>query len=143
MTTEVPTRTQPLVRRVTTELPCEPQSASTARKLVRDNLARWELDHLDGEAALIVTELVSNAARISSGRSTMRVDIARVTNRRRQAVRISVRDGSRVLPVLVLAGHEAESGRGLFLVDNLAALWGIELDPYGKTMWADISVEQR
>ncbi|MER8102355.1 SDR family oxidoreductase [Kitasatospora sp. NPDC094016] len=64
-----------------------------------------------------------------------------MTNRAGQAVRISVRDGSRALPVLIGAAHDAESGRGLALVDRLAVVWGVDLEPHGKTTWADIAVD--
>ncbi|MBD0692657.1 ATP-binding protein [Streptomyces sp. CBMA123] len=139
MTTETLTRTEPLARLTTAKLPYAPQSASTARRLVRDALADWELGHLADDAELVVTELVSNAAKTGC-LTTMRVNIARVTNRAGQAVRISVRDGSRALPVLVGSAHDAESGRGLALVDRLAVVWGADLEPYGKTTWADIAV---
>ncbi|GAB7181781.1 hypothetical protein ATKI12_1612 [Kitasatospora sp. Ki12] len=142
MTTETLTRTEPLARPTTVELPYAPQSASTARRLIRDALADWELGHLADDAELVATELVSNAAKTGC-LTTMRVGVARVTNRAGQAVRISVRDGSRALPVLVgAAAYDAESGRGLALVDCLAVVWGVDLEPYGKTTWADIAVER-
>ncbi|MGW2251323.1 ATP-binding protein [Kitasatospora sp. NPDC001660] len=141
MTTETLTRTEPLARPTTAKLPYEPQSASAARRLVRDALADWELGHLADDAELVVTELVSNAAKTGC-MTEMRVGVARVTNRAGQAVRISVRDGSRALPVLIGAAHDAESGRGLALVDRLAVVWGVDLEPHGKTTWADIAVDR-
>ncbi|MFG2845729.1 ATP-binding protein [Kitasatospora sp. NPDC048296] len=141
MTTDVLTRTEPLVRPTMAELPYEPRSASAARRLVRGALTDWELDHLVDDAELIVTELVSNAAKTGC-LTAMRVGISRVTNRAGQAVRISVRDGSRSLPVMVGAAHDAESGRGLALVDRLAVVWGVDLDPHGKTTWADIAEDR-
>ncbi|MEY6564990.1 hypothetical protein AB8B12_08570 [Streptomyces sp. PGLac3x] len=38
-------------------------------------------------------------------------------------------------------GPEDESGRGLVLVDALAAEWGTELLPWGKRVWAELSGE--
>ncbi|WP_328954657.1 ATP-binding protein [Kitasatospora purpeofusca] len=140
MTTEVLTRTEPL-RPATVELPYEPQSASAARRLVRDALADWGLGHLAADAELVVTELVSNAVKTGC-LTTMRVDLAPVTNRAGQAVRISVRDGSCALPVLIGAAHDAESGRGLALVDRLTVAWGVDQEPHGKTTWADIAVNR-
>ncbi|MBV2151442.1 ATP-binding protein [Kitasatospora sp. SUK 42] len=141
MTTEAPTRTEPLARPTVAKLPYKPQSASVARTLVRRKLADWELERLADEAELVVTELVSNAVKTGC-LTTMRVSIAQVTNQAGHAVRISVRDGSRALPVLISAAHDAESGRGLALVDRLAVIWGIDLEPHGKTMCADLHVEQ-
>ncbi|WP_424708458.1 ATP-binding protein [Kitasatospora acidiphila] len=129
------------MRPTTAELPYEPQSASAARQLVRAALAGWGPDHLVDDAELVVTELVSNATKTGC-LTVMRVGVTQVTGRTGQAVRISVRDGSRALPVLADAAHDAESGRGLALVDRLAIVWGVELDPHGKTMWADIAVHR-
>jgi hypothetical protein len=54
-------------------------------------------------------------------------------------VRISVRDGSRVLPCLIDAGPAAESGRGLALVHHLTGgHWGATPESYGKTIHADL-----
>ncbi|MFE7635120.1 ATP-binding protein [Kitasatospora sp. NPDC057518] len=141
MTTEILTRTGPLARPTTVELPYAPQSASAARRLVRDALADWALGYVAADAELVVTELVSNAAKTGC-LTAMQVGVALVVNRAGQAVRISVRDGSCVLPVLIGAAHDAESGRGLALVDCLAVVWGVDLEPHGKTTWADIDVER-
>ncbi|PYC71028.1 ATP-binding protein [Streptomyces tateyamensis] len=123
-------------------LPYEPQSASAARELVRGKLADWRLEHLADDAKLLVTELVSNAAKTGC-LTTMRVTVARVTNRAGRAVQIAVRDGSRALPVLIAAARdEDQSGRGLVLVDRLSVMWGVEVDAWGKTVWADLAVER-
>jgi two-component sensor histidine kinase len=106
---------------------------------VRGALADWGLDHLAEDAAVVVTELVSNAAKTGC-LTTMLVSVDQVTNRVGRAVRISVRDGSRALPVLMGASRDEESGRGLFLVDRLTVVWGTDLDAYGKTTWADLAV---
>ncbi|RGD63124.1 ATP-binding protein [Kitasatospora xanthocidica] len=135
------TRAEPLARPTTVELPYAPQSASVARRLVRDALADWELGHLADDAELVVTELVSNAVKTGC-LTAMQVGVAPVVNRAGQAVRISVRDGSCVLPVLIGTAHDAESGRGLALVDRVAAVWGVDLESHGKTTWADIAMER-
>ncbi|MEV7355015.1 ATP-binding protein [Kitasatospora sp. NPDC091276] len=125
----------------TLRLPYTPASALAARRMVRAKLTEWNLPHLADDAELIVTELVSNAAKTGC-LTAMRVSITRVTNRAGQAVRISVRDGSRALPVLIGAAHDAECGRGLALVDRLSVAWGVDLDSLGKTMRADIAADR-
>ncbi|MFG2919016.1 ATP-binding protein [Kitasatospora sp. NPDC048298] len=116
-------------------LPYEPQSASAARRLVRATLRAWELDDLVEAGELIVSELAGNAAKTGC-RRRMTVTVERITSR---CVRISVRDGSRILPCLIDAGTAAESGRGLALVHHLTAgHWGAELEPFGKTVHADL-----
>lgn len=66
----------------------------------------------------------------------MAVTVARITDR---CVRISVRDGSRILPCLIDAGPAAECGRGMALVHHLTGgHWGATPEPYGKTVHADL-----
>ncbi|MEU4587242.1 ATP-binding protein [Kitasatospora aureofaciens] len=81
------------------------------------------------------SELVGNAAKTGCQRK-MTVSVERITDR---CVRISVRDGSRVLPCLIDAGPAAESGRGMALVRHLTGgHWGVIPEPYGKTVHADL-----
>ncbi|MER7773237.1 ATP-binding protein [Kitasatospora sp. NPDC096140] len=116
-------------------LPYEPQSAGSARRLLRTTLRGWELDDLVEGGELIVSELVGNAAKTGC-RLTMTVTVERITDR---CVRISVRDGSRLLPCLIDAGPAAESGRGMALVHHLTGgHWGATPEPYGKTVHADL-----
>nr|WP_237547858.1 ATP-binding protein [Streptomyces sp. SID5473] len=140
VTTHQPIRSVPIVRPTTVSLPYEPQSASAARRLVRDVLADWELEHLSDDAELVVTELVSNATKTGC-RTSMLVSAARVDNRAGRVVRFAVRDGSRTLPVLIPRAT-GDSGRGLALVDHLAAFWGVDMEPHGKTIWADLRVDR-
>ncbi|MFF7766318.1 ATP-binding protein [Streptomyces massasporeus] len=55
-------------------------------------------------------------------------------------VRLGVTDPDpRALPVLVAAaGAEAESGRGLALLDALAVRWGVEQEAGHKTVWCEL-----
>lgn len=116
-------------------LPYEPQSAGAARRLVRATLSEWQLHGLVEAAEVIVSELVGNAAKTGC-RRRMTVSVDRVTDR---WVRISVRDGCRVLPCLIEAGPDAESGRGLHLVHQLTGgHWGATPEAFGKTVHADL-----
>ncbi|KOV28234.1 hypothetical protein ADK60_18760 [Streptomyces sp. XY431] len=118
-------------------LPYEPQSAAAARRLVRTVLRGWELEDLVEAAELVVSELAGNAAKTGC-RLEMTVTVARITDR---AVRISVRDGSRILPCLIDAGPAAQCGRGMALVHHLTGgHWGATPEPYGKTVHADLRV---
>ncbi|MEV7024312.1 ATP-binding protein [Kitasatospora sp. NPDC093558] len=54
-------------------------------------------------------------------------------------VRVSVRDGSRSLPVLIRASDDDEGHRGLGLVHQLTGgRWGVAVEPFGKVVHADI-----
>jgi MEDS: MEthanogen/methylotroph, DcmR Sensory domain/Histidine kinase-like ATPase domain len=53
-------------------------------------------------------------------------------------VRISVRDWNGSPPIVRNAGPTSRSGRGLRIVDTVARDWGVEADPDGKTVWAEL-----
>ncbi|MFF2821246.1 ATP-binding protein [Kitasatospora cineracea] len=136
MAVQAPTR-PPAAASARVLLSYHPRSASAARRLVRDALLEWELEDLVDDAELVVSELVGNAAKTGC-RLRMAVLVQRVTD---SAVRISVRDGSRVLPCLIDAGLAAESGRGLALVHDLTSgQWGARLETDGKTVHADLHI---
>lgn len=131
---EAPSR-PPIADSARALLPYEPQSAAAARRLVRTALRGWELEDLVEAGELIVSELAGNAAKTGC-RRRMTVTVERITGR---CVRISVRDGSRILPCLIDAGPAAESGRGLALVHHLTGgHWGATLETFGKTVHADL-----
>ncbi|MGZ3103457.1 ATP-binding protein [Streptomyces sp. H72] len=122
--------------------PCEPSTAETGRRLVRDALGVWHLDDLADVAALIMSELIANAVRHTSCRS-IRLVVGRPSATR---IRVGVVDRAPSrLPVLRPAGEDEESGRGLLLIDGLADRWGYDLHgpprrPWGKAVWAELSV---
>ncbi|GAA3656824.1 ATP-binding protein [Streptomyces chitinivorans] len=121
-------------------LPNRPESARTARRLVRSVLLnRWGLSEaLAEDTVLLVSELVGNAVRHTGAQSLgLRLRL------RRGRIRVEVRDPSRGLPCL-LPVHEFDvSGRGLFLVDHLSDRWGVDLLPLGKTTWFELRDEER
>ncbi len=118
----------------TETLPREPGSAATARRLVRVALSVWGLEELADDGALIVTELVANAVQ-HARRESIRITIDRPAEDR---VRVAVVDFSQRYPVRRDSGPEDEGGRGLALVEKLAADWGTDPLPWGKQVWADL-----
>lgn len=117
-------------------LPWSPTACSSARTVIRDVLQQWGLDDLVPTAELLVSELVSNALRHASG--PLRLTLERVSG-----LRCLVSDGTTDLPRPVDAGPEDECGRGLTLVDMLAARWGCEGGPEGKSVWFELSGDPR
>ncbi|MFF1464291.1 ATP-binding protein [Streptomyces sp. NPDC058330] len=115
-------------------LPRLPESAATARRLIRVALTVWGLDDVAEDGALIVSELVSHAVR-HARRDSIRVVIDRPEAMR---VRIGVVDFSKAPPVRGEPGPEGEGGRGLALVEELAEAWGTEPLPWGKQVWAQL-----
>ncbi|SOB83123.1 Anti-sigma regulatory factor (Ser/Thr protein kinase) [Streptomyces sp. 1331.2] len=121
-------------------LPYKPESVSEARRLVRDKLTEWGLSSLVDSAELIVSELATNAVKTGC-QLRMGVAVRLMTD---EVVRILVRDGSRSLPVLITAGSDAPSGRGIHLVHSLTGgHWGVTPEPLGKTVHADLRIRPR
>jgi anti-sigma regulatory factor (Ser/Thr protein kinase) len=88
------------------------------------------------EARLVVSELATNAV-IHAG-TPFSVTVAVQGS----GIRISVRDWSESPPIVRNGGPMAPSGKGLRLVDAIADDWGVERDPDGKTVWADIPLRE-
>ncbi len=110
-------------------LPHTAESPGAARAFVRAVLADRFDDDLVSSAEVCVTELVTNAVLHAHTALTVEVELIDHT------VRISVQDGSAVLPRVVPHTRSAVTGRGLGLVTALSRDWGVERQPGGKVVW--------
>jgi anti-sigma regulatory factor (Ser/Thr protein kinase) len=106
-----------------------------ARHFVADTLEAWRCPSLVDDAALIVTELATNA--IVHARS----DVIVTLTRGERDVRISVQDSSLVAPTVTAAPHGSASGHGLTLVAAVANRWGDGSVGSGKVVWAELRCE--
>lgn len=86
---------------------------------------------------LLTSELVTNAVR--HAHSTARVAAELLGNR----VRVSVTDDGPGAPTPGRPSPDAESGRGLELVDALALRWGVVPLDVGKTVWFEVDATVR
>jgi anti-sigma regulatory factor (Ser/Thr protein kinase) len=129
------------------ELGALPTAVPCARLHTRQVLWEWHLDALTGTAELIVSELVTNAVRASTGLTGSRRSgrwvpgtppVRLWLSSERQRVLIQVWDGNDRHPAPQDPGPDAESGRGLLLVDSLSAKWGCYSPEWssGKVVWA-------
>ena len=84
------------------------------------------------DAALVVSELVTNA--LQAGGSAVTVRLA-VDGPR---LRISVIDDAPGLPRVVHAGPDDQRGRGLPIVAEVSRVWGVTPLPAGKQVWAEL-----
>jgi anti-sigma regulatory factor (Ser/Thr protein kinase) len=111
-----------------------PDAPALARSSLRDLSRTVSSPELIENAALVVTELVTNAVRYSQGDVELHLKVGT------HALLIVVRDEDPSLPEV--SGREAaawfeESGRGLTIVAALAYACGCEEEPRGgKRMWA-------
>ncbi|MFI5570507.1 ATP-binding protein [Streptomyces sp. NPDC051740] len=117
------------------------RGARLARRLATHRLDLWDLPY-DSPASdavtLVVAELASNA--VLHGRVPGRdFELRLMYDRPAGLVRVEVSDTHPELPEPVgRSSADADGGRGLFLVEAVAARWGVDgrTGP-GKTVWAE------
>lgn len=117
-------------------IPGKPAAVGSARDFVRRLIASAaELPPVDSDAATLLTsELVTNAiVHSDSGRPGGTVTIVAIGVPDGLLVEV-IDEGSADAPV-VKSDLFAADGRGLFLVQQLAAQWGYLRDPAGTTVW--------
>ncbi len=101
-----------------------------APSIARNAVAEWLVDHVDSHALndikLLVSELVTNAVRHQSGQGP--IDVAVKVSRSR--VRVEVSDPGEGFPKPSVGEPPPEvlGGRGLLIVDRVAARWGVSSD---------------
>ncbi len=100
-----------------------------------ETLRRWSCEHLAEDAALLVSELVTNA--VIHGHS----DVALQLWRTGSGVRIEITDRDPGLVAPRRSDPEALGGRGLLLVDTLARNWGVRPANPGKAVWFELGVQ--
>lgn len=104
-----------------------------ARRLVDRACATWELEDVVDCARVVVSVLVGNAVRHAG------TDIVVALTHTSRFLHISVRDGSPEAVVLPGPGHpDCATHRGLVLVHELSADWGVSRVPDGKIVWATL-----
>ncbi|MBM9508726.1 ATP-binding protein [Actinacidiphila acididurans] len=116
--------------------PPAPRSAGRARRVLADHLCAWGLPQLTDSAALVVSELVTNA--VNHAHPPHGHLIFTRFERLECGVRIEVHDVSEAKPERREAAVDEESGRGLLLVEALTGgHWGVsDRNGPGKTVWA-------
>ena len=115
------------------DLPCSPDSAAQARRHVLEVCDAWSRNDLCPVVQLVTTELVANAVR--HAHTTIRLSVRQTQS----GVLVEVADDSPRMPERRDPGLFDESGRGLWLVDAMAARWGVEREQRGKRVWAELT----
>lgn len=108
------------------------ESVPTARHFVVDVLHAWGLESLGGDAAIVISELATNALRHAE------TPFRAVLDRQQQGVRLGVEDAAPD----PLARRSSDSydlgGRGVDIVEALSHRWGWTELPSGKLVWAEL-----
>jgi anti-sigma regulatory factor (Ser/Thr protein kinase) len=110
---------------------------SKARGVVRVALLAWEYDHDTAyTAALLTSELVTNAVRHAQPTRDCVVEFGVALD----VFTLAVVDAGRGVPVPRQAAEDEESGRGLALVEELAADYGSRRVEGGKAVFFRLKV---
>ncbi|MFJ3335309.1 ATP-binding protein [Streptomyces sp. NPDC086766] len=132
---------------MTAQFAASPRGARLARRLAVRRMEEWgypPASDVSCAVALVVGELTANAVRhgrvpgcgfglrlaLDAAAGLVRVEVADAAARKRPPAAPPA------------ACPEGESGRGLLLVDYLAARWGwAPRRPVGKTVWGEVSLD--
>ncbi|AIJ13563.1 ATP-binding protein [Streptomyces violaceoruber] len=127
--------------------PAAPDAVRTARSLVRRTLGEWRLDSVGDIAALLVSELVTNALRHATGPIGVRLVRGPAPaagdaggDGADGVLLVEVSDPLPDPPRERVARPDDEDGRGLQLVASAARRWGTRPGEAGKTVWFELAL---
>lgn len=112
-----------------------PESVPAARHFVVDVLRAWGHADLAPDAALIISELATNA--LHHAASPFRA----VVDRRRGGLRVGVEDATKTALQRREITIDDVSGRGVHIVEALSERWGSSPLPGGKVVWAELLLD--
>ncbi len=112
--------------------PADLKSVRSARRFVSGVLDDWGCAELDDGAALLVSELVTNA--IVHAHSTVELAV----HLRPTRIRVEVIDTAREHVRRRDAKDDEQSGRGMALIEAIAAAWGVDSLLSGKSVWFEM-----
>jgi serine/threonine-protein kinase RsbW len=119
-----------------------PESVGLVRGQVRAALEYHGLDAYVEDAELIASELVSNAVRHGSSSKLDKVTVALIRVENPAGLALIVVDSSPEPPVMREFTLDDEGGRGLRIVDALAASWDWRPEGRGKAIIAILGDER-
>ncbi|MEV7683778.1 ATP-binding protein [Streptomyces sp. NPDC088341] len=119
-------------RHCTVELQALPSRIGQVRRIISAQLRSWHLDPLIDQAALGVTELLTNVHRHAQPDKLCTVDIELLLER----LMVSVSDHDPRIPTVNRANPFDTGGRGLALIAAVSESWGVRArGDTGKSIW--------
>jgi hypothetical protein len=110
-----------------------PSAVAAARRFVTAVLRSWGQDDLVWDAALVTSELATNA--VGHGDSPFRASVVRTEG----VVRIGIEDIGPGWPQERASTHDLSTGRGVAIVAALAERTGCDVLPVSKLAWAEFT----
>lgn len=122
------------------EVTADPASVPRARSYLRQILTQWQLAAIEDEAALLASELVTNAVTATTA-STEQATIALYVMQRQRQLTLLVWDCGSGIPQRQAASEDDLDGRGLAIVEALSTQWGYYHARHGgKVVWAELAL---
>jgi anti-sigma regulatory factor (Ser/Thr protein kinase) len=125
---------QPVQHAVSVLLPAGPVAAAEARRCVRAAIESWAVPADPYVAALLTSELVTNASRYDG--ASVRLFVTCSCGH----LRVYVHDTAPGWPAALDAPADAEDGRGLMLVETLSTDWGCYGTSAGKVVYFTLAL---
>ncbi|OEU87446.1 hypothetical protein DB35_23075 [Streptomyces abyssalis] len=123
---------------LTIPLLAEPEALSPVRHRIGAYFELWDLPELAGTAQLCVSELLTNAITHIGPGTPVTLHASMAGPNPRLSLTDPVPDA---MPALQRADDDAESGRGLALLDALTHRWGVDRGRHSKTVWCELRLE--
>ncbi len=123
-------------RSLSASLRAGPAAPGEARRHVRAAIEAWGVPADPYVAALLTSELVTNAIRHEAG-DTVKLFVSCYSGH----LRVYVHDTSRAWPAPLDTSVDAEAGRGLMLVASLSDEWGWYRTADGKAVYFTLALD--
>ena len=118
-------------------LSSEAASARAARAFVTSTLEEWGCPHVGETVELLTSELVGNVVRHAQ---TEMLVAARLEG---STLTVEVVDDSPDMLIQRDPRLEDPNGRGLLMVNSLAARWGVQRRRTGKSVWFELDLRDQ
>lgn len=117
----------------------EPTSAGLVRRQLSQELTEQGVspESID-EVVLVASELVGNAVRHAAAPGDRQIEVTWSVDD--DGVVVSIADSSAQQPQPRSAEPDEAGGRGLTIIQALAAAWGVEPTTTGKRVWARVPI---